>query len=151
MVQVLPILSRCYSLALSNPLLPQWAPASLTLCSADWSSHILAQGPGQWLFLSKGRWEECPSAGFPGNHPFTSSSVYVYRQWRLPPCLTHQLPHTVRGHSRTLLQTCKLPPSIRPLMSLLLPLPLSLVLKLGEYRSCRPVGCSPTVGKKILL
>lgn len=43
-------------------------------------------------------------------------------QWRLPPCPTHQLPHTVRGQSRTLLQTCEHPPSIRAPMSLLLPL-----------------------------
>lgn len=75
--------------------------------------------------------------------------LYMYiEQWRLPPCLTHQLPHTVRGHSRTLLQTRKLPYPLDHWCLLLLPLPLSLVLKLGEYRSCRPVGCSPTVGKR---
>lgn len=33
----------------------------------DWLSYILAPGPSWWVFLSKGLWGACPSAGFPGN------------------------------------------------------------------------------------
>ena len=55
------------------------------------------------------------------------------------------LPQLGRGrcHSRTLLRICKLPLSIKPLMSLSLTLgSLSSVLRLGKYWACRPVGHS---------
>lgn len=54
MVQVLSILSRCYSLALSNPLLPEWAPASLTLCSADWFPTYLPKDPASDCSYQRG-------------------------------------------------------------------------------------------------
>ena len=39
---------------------------------------------------------------------------------------------------------CKIPPSVKTLMSLLLPLGSFFVLEAGKHRVCRPVGCSPT-------
>ena len=51
---------------------------------------------------------------------------------------------TVGYCSRTLLQTCKIPLSIKPLMSLLLTQALPCVLKMDKYRACKPAGCSPT-------
>ena len=74
-----------------------------------------------------------------GNLPFP-------REWRLLPC---PAPYTVGCRSRTLFQMGELP---HPLnywwLCCWLPA-LSLVLKLGKHRACRPVGCSPTLVSKL--
>ena len=45
--------------------------------------------------------------------------------------------------SRTLFRTHKMPLSVKPLMSLSLTPGYSSVMKLGEYRACKPEGVQP--------
>lgn len=71
----------------------------------------------------------------------TSHPPSTYK-WSLLPGPAPRAPHMVGCHYKTLLQTCTLSLSIKPPMSLLLTFRL-LVLKPGECRPCRPVGCSP--------
>ena len=89
---------------------------------------------------SKGQWGACPLlVSLVNNEPTVISSP-----------ITGNLPLPKRsegwgaGQSRTLLQSCKFSPSIKPLSLWGWFQALSLVLKLGKYRACRPVGGSPT-------
>jgi len=59
----------------------------------------------------------------------------------------HRSPHTVGCHSKTLLHTCKLPLSIKPLMSLLPTPGCFFGLQADNHRACRPARCSQTIGK----
>ena len=63
----------------------------------------------------------------------------------------HHLPHRVGYCSRTLLQTCKLPPSIRPLMSLLLILGSSLTLESGQGHDLKACGVQSNTMSNIWL
>ena len=102
--------------------------------------------------LSKGLWRACSSPGFPGNqwanwHP---GILHLPPEQRLLPWSACHLLPTVDCHPRTLLQTCEI----------LYPLShwgpcqwcwaLSSSLRLGRYRACRPVGCSPAKLVKLL-
>lgn len=68
----------------------------------------------------KGWWGACCSAGFPNNPwanlkstPLQLATYPCLYEQRLLPCPVCPLPYTVRCFSRTLLQTCKIPLSIK--------------------------------------
>ena len=131
---------------------PAWpAPASPTRCSPDWPPfYILASGPSWWLFLSRGQWGACPlPVSLVTSERTCCQSLYNWRsplprERSLPCCPARRWPHTVGCHSRTLLQTSKLPHRLNHWCLGRWPRALSSVLKLGEYRPCRPAGCRST-------
>ena len=123
LLSVHPLLNQCllhlHATHLTN--LPTYLPQTP---ANDWFNFSYQDS------LSKRLWGACPSAGFPGNqwtnlmsiHPVTGNLPLPLRAKNAAMSCPCHLPHTVGCCSRTLLQTCKLHLSIKPLMSLLLTL-----------------------------
>ena len=104
-------------------------PASRSPYSRDWPCYILNGLVSVLTFksehllrdsLSKGWWGAYPSAGFPGNQWASLRSV-LDNWWSFLPQKQTPLPcplHTVGCCCRPLPPVCKLPLSMKPLMSL---------------------------------
>ena len=92
------------------------------------------------------------SSGFPGNW---WARLMMSIPSSFPNPLTwhpaHHLLHRVGYCSRTLLQTCKLPPSIRPLMSLLLILGSFFTLEAGQGHDLKACGVQSNTMSNIWL
>ena len=103
--------------------------------------------------LSNGPVGACSSAGFPGNQWASLTSILPLTgnlpfppEWRLPPCPARRPPLTVGCRSKTLLHTSKLPHPLNHWCLCHRLWAVYSVLKLGNYRACRPAWCSQTVG-----
>ena len=101
--------------------------------------------------LSNGQWGGCPSiVSLVTNEPTWCNSPC---KWHPPP--THgvktatmsvcPLLHMVGCHSKALFQMCKSPYSLSHSHLCCWLQALSLTLKLGKHRPCRPKRCSPTI------
>ena len=110
---------RCSaSVCFSYTLLPDWSPVYFAQAPSNDSSNFSHHNNS-----SKGWRRACSSAGFSGNWwinvtsiPLISGNATFFPGWRWPPYSVHYLGYAVGCHSKTLLQTSKVPLSIKPLM-----------------------------------
>ena len=142
-----------------HPLPVQCLPHLHPPCRTDLSTY-LPQAPAKdssnfsyQASISKEWWRVFLSASFPGNR---WTNLMSTPPWQVtlpphnPPFPGEQrlLPRPAHRQwwgfcSRTLFRTHKMPLSVKPLMSLSLTPGYSSVMKLGEYRACKPEGVQP--------
>ena len=125
------------------------SPAWPVLDSPEpYSPELLYRAPVTrwWWFLSKGQWRQCPTTVFPGNW-WANMMLILPITGNLPIPLgvkpAHHAPHLVGCCSRILLQTYTIPYPLNHWWLCQQLWFLSLVLRLGKHRPCRPVRGSP--------
>ena len=112
----------------------------------------LPQAPASDCSYQKGLWGACPSLvslvtneptwlQFPQNWP----PSLLLRERMLCPCSAHCLLHKIGCCCRALLQTCKLPLSTKPLMSLMLTPDPFFGLKAGQMQALEACGVQDTI------